>query len=102
MIQSTLTDGGSPIKRLEILLTNVSMMWSVVFGACGISSAIVSPGMIGSFVFVGVAGAFMFTGGDLSDLAGAFMFTGGDLGDTGDEVSGTLADDLLVLVITIL
>ena len=88
MIQSTLTDGGSPIKRLEILLTNVSMMWSVVFGACGISSAIVSPGMIGSFVFVGVAGAF--------------MFTGGDLGDTGDEVSGTLADDLLVLVITIL
>ena len=88
MIQSTLTDGGSPIKRLEILLTNVSMMWSVVFGACGISSAIVSPGMIGSFVFVGVAGAF--------------MFTGGDLGVTGDEVSGTLADDLLVLVITIL
>ena len=88
MIQSTLTDGGSPIKRFEILLTNVSMMWSVVFGACGISSAIVSPGMIGSFVFVGVAGAF--------------MFTGGDLGDTGDEVSGTLADDLLVLVITIL
>ena len=88
MIQSTLTGGGSPIKRLEILLTNVSMMWSVVFGACGISSAIVSPGMIGSFVFVGVAGAF--------------MFTGGDLGDTGDEVSGTLADDLLVLVITIL